>query len=302
VPLLVPELHHVWVRHLDVLSEVDIHFPVSAVIGSVVEQELECGSVPDVVVALGDCDGVLGEVLDDPGSAVGLVALPQHGAAGHEAGSDHADLLRNGAIVESNVVSGGPVISTLAPPLALDSEALGESVDEGVRNSLGETREEVKTGVTFPGEGPVEVGESVVAKAFATGTPLVLTVAPTKTVTVGSQLFVVQFTEQMPREVNSVFVLGEIPVAVNNGGFLVPPVSWEILTIQNTEFPVVAGDFDAWFPEFDVLVDVGSVGAASFDLSRDKKEDTVNWSESGQGTLKYTLTSRYSAPANYVFS
>jgi hypothetical protein len=46
-------------------------------------------------------------------------------------------------------VRGGPVGTVLAVPVAADGEALGKGVVEGVVDTLGETREEVKTGVTW---------------------------------------------------------------------------------------------------------------------------------------------------------
>jgi len=70
---------------------VDVHFPVAAVITAVVEQELEGGSVPNMFVTLRHGDGVLGEVLDDPRSAVSFVTLPQHGAALSKTSTHHAN-------------------------------------------------------------------------------------------------------------------------------------------------------------------------------------------------------------------
>merc|ERR1719250_525928 len=103
IPGLGPELDNVWVGHLvHGFSEVDVHFPVARVEGAVVEFELEGGSVPDVVVALGDSDGVLGPGLDDPGSLL-LVAVPPHEAAGLEAGADQNDLLGEVGSVESEI-------------------------------------------------------------------------------------------------------------------------------------------------------------------------------------------------------
>jgi len=127
VPGFVPELNHVWRWHLRVLfPHVNIHFPVAAVEGSVVEFELEGGSVPNMIVALGHGDGVLRVGLDDPRRAVLLVTLPQHRAALGEAGTHHANLLADDTVVESQVVVGGPVVAVLSVPLAFDDEALRE--------------------------------------------------------------------------------------------------------------------------------------------------------------------------------
>ena len=78
----------------------DVHFPVAGVEGAVVEFELEGGSVPDVVVALGDSDGVLGPGLDNPGALL-LVAVPPHEAPGLEARADQHDLLGEVGTIES---------------------------------------------------------------------------------------------------------------------------------------------------------------------------------------------------------
>ena len=54
--------------------------------------------------------------------------------------------------------------------------------------------------MSFPGEGPVEVRESVLSPAFAALAPMVLAVSRTVTVTVGLDGFVAEVTEQMPGE------------------------------------------------------------------------------------------------------
>ena len=54
--------------------------------------------------------------------------------------------------------------------------------------------------MSFPGEGPVEVRESVLSPAFAALSPMVLAVSGAVTVTVGVNGFVAEVTEQMPGE------------------------------------------------------------------------------------------------------
>ena len=54
--------------------------------------------------------------------------------------------------------------------------------------------------MSFPGEGPVEIGQTVLAPAFAALAPMVLAVTRTVTVTVGLDGFVAEVTEQMPGE------------------------------------------------------------------------------------------------------
>jgi len=245
---------------------VDVHLPVTTVVISVVKLKLEASSVPDVVIALGDGNGVLGVALHNPGSAVSSVSLPQHRAAGSKAGTNHADLLVDHAIIEPDVVSGSPVVSSLAEPLAVDDEPFRKPVNKWIGDSLGEASEKVKSSMTLPGQGPGEIWETVSSKSLAPLSPLMLTVSPAKTVSIGFNGLVVQGTEQMPVEVHSVLVLPEVPVAINDCRLFVPPVSWEILTLQNTEFPVVASDLDARFPELDVLVDVSSVSSTAIDL------------------------------------
>ena len=54
--------------------------------------------------------------------------------------------------------------------------------------------------MSFPGHGPVEIGQTVLAPAFAALAPMVLAVTRTVTVTVGLDGFVAEVTEQMPGE------------------------------------------------------------------------------------------------------
>ena len=70
----------------------DVHLPVAGVEVAVVKLELEGTSVPDVLVTLGGGEGVLGPALDDP-SALVLVAVPHHQAAGGEALADQLNSL-----------------------------------------------------------------------------------------------------------------------------------------------------------------------------------------------------------------
>ena len=54
--------------------------------------------------------------------------------------------------------------------------------------------------MSFPGEGPVEIGQTVLAPAFAALAPMVLAVSGAVTVTVGGDAFVAKRTEQVPGE------------------------------------------------------------------------------------------------------
>ena len=54
--------------------------------------------------------------------------------------------------------------------------------------------------MSFPGEGPVEVRESVLSPAFTALAPVVLAISGAVTVTVGGDLLVAKVTEQMPVE------------------------------------------------------------------------------------------------------
>ena len=78
----------------------DVHFPVAAVVRTVVEFPLEGGSVPDMVVTLGDSDGVLRPASHDPGALV-FVAIPPQEATGLEAITDDDDLLVEVSALES---------------------------------------------------------------------------------------------------------------------------------------------------------------------------------------------------------
>jgi len=273
IPGLGPELDNVWVGHLvHGFSEVDVHFPVAGVEGAVVEFELEGGSVPDVVVALGDSDGVLGPGLDNPGALL-LVAVPPHEAPGLEARADQHDLLGEVGTIESEIVGGGPVSTILTPPFAVDDESLRKGEDEGVGNALGETGEEVHASMSFPGEGPVEIGQTVLAPALASLAPVVLAVTGTVTVAVGGDLLVAEVTEQVPVEGHLLFGWAVVPVGVNNGLLLVVPVVGVVLGLKVVHLPEVAVDGDAWFPELHVLVDVGGVGGTTVDLEGDDAVD-----------------------------
>merc|ERR1712142_334157 len=118
--------------------------------------------------------------------------------------------------------------------------------------------------MSFPGEGPVEIGQTVLAPAFAALAPMVLTVS--RTVTVGLDGFVAEVTEQMPGEGHLLFGGSVVPVGVNDGHLLVVPMVGIILSGEVVNLPKVAVDGDAWFPELHVLVDVGGVGGTTVDL------------------------------------
>ena len=83
----------------------DVHFPISAVVRSVTKFELEGGSVPDVAVALGNGDGVLGPASHDPAALV-LVAIPPHEAVLFEAVANKDDLFIEMSAFESGTVPG----------------------------------------------------------------------------------------------------------------------------------------------------------------------------------------------------
>ena len=86
----------------DFVPEVNVHFPVAAVVGAIIKFELEGSSVPNVVVTLGHSDGVLRPALHDPGALL-FVAIPPHEAAGLEAIADKDDLLIKVGAFESGL-------------------------------------------------------------------------------------------------------------------------------------------------------------------------------------------------------
>jgi len=195
VPSLGPELDDVWGWHLgNGFPEVDIHFPISAVVRSVIKFELEGGSVPNVAVAFRHGNGVLWPASHDPGALL-FVAIPPHEAVSLKSISNEDDLLIEVSAFESEIVSGGPVGAVLSPPVAVDSESLGQRENERVFHALGEASEEVQASMSFPGEGPVEVRKSVFAPAFAAFAPMVLAVSGAVTVTIGINGFVAEVTE-----------------------------------------------------------------------------------------------------------
>merc|ERR1712133_183738 len=212
----------------------------------------------DVAVTLGGGDGVLGPALDDP-SALLFVAVPEHQAAGGEAAADQLDSLVDVGALISDIVGGRPMVTALSPPLALNSETLGQGVEEGVGDSLGEAGEEVQAGMTLPGKSPGHVRETVLAESLATLAPVVLAVSVSVAITVGGNGLVVDGTAQVPGESPLVGDGAPGPVGVNDGGLLVGPV--------------VAVDLDAGFPELHVLVDMSGVGASAFNHEGDNAPD-----------------------------
>jgi len=273
IPSLGPEFDDVWGRHLgNGFPKVDVHFPISAVVRSVIEFELEGGSVPNVAVAFRHGNGVLRPAPHDPGAFV-FVAIPPHEAVSLKSITDENDLLIEVSAFESEIVSGSPVGAVLSPPMAVDSESLRQRENERVFHSLGEASEEMQAGMSFPGEGPVEVRESVLSPAFAALAPMVLAVSGAVTVTVGVNGFVAEVTEQMPGEGHFLFGWAPVPVGVNDGLFLVVPVSWVVLRLQIFQLPEVAIDGDARFPELHVLVDVGGVSGTTLDFEGDQSVD-----------------------------
>merc|ERR1719334_2211270 len=143
-------------------------------------------------------------ILDNQGALL-LVAVPPHEAPGLEARADQHDLLGEVGTIESEIVGGGPVSTILTPPFAVDDESLRKGEDEGVGNALGETGEEVHASMSFPGEGPVEIGQTMLAPALASLAPVVLAVTGTVTVAVGGDLLVAEVTEQVPVEGHLLF-------------------------------------------------------------------------------------------------
>merc|ERR1712131_213737 len=215
-PGLGPELNNVRIGHLGVgFSEVDVHLPVAAVEVAVVEFKLVGASVPDVTVTLGSGKGVLGPALDDPSTLV-LVAIPHHQAAGGETAADELNSLVDVSAFIPDIVGGGPVVTVLSPPLALNGETLRQRIDERVDHTLGEASEEVQASMSFPGKGPGQVWETVLAESLATIAPVVLTVAMTIAITISEDGLVVEGTAQVPGESR---LLGDVtkgPVRINN--------------------------------------------------------------------------------------
>ena len=82
----------------------NVHFPVSTVKVSIIKLELEGASVPNVTVALGGGESILGPALDDPGTLI-FVAVPEHQAAGGEAAANKLNSLADvGALVSGMIV------------------------------------------------------------------------------------------------------------------------------------------------------------------------------------------------------
>jgi len=271
IPRLRPEFNHVRSGHLDAFPEVNVHFPVATVVRSIVEFELEGGSVPNVIVAFGNGEGVLWPTLHDP-VALLFVSIPQHEAALLKAGADENDLLANGAI-KSDIVGGSPVGAILSVPLAVDDKTLGKGENEGIRHTLGEAGEEVHAGMSFPAKCPGEIGVTVIAPAFASLAPMVLAVSGTVTITVGLDAFVVKGAKQVPLESHFLFGWAPVPVGINDGSLLMIPVIGIVLRRKVLKLPEVAVNHDAWLPELDVLVDVSGVSSTTFHLEGDDSVD-----------------------------
>merc|ERR1712198_385871 len=272
-PGLGPELDHVWVGHLGVgFSEVDVHLPVAAVEVAVVEFKLEGASVPDVTVTLGGGEGVLGIALDDPSTLV-LVAIPHHQAAGGEPAADELNPLVDVSSFIPDIVGGGPVVTILSPPLALNGETLRQRIDERVDHTLGEASEEVQASMSFPGKGPGQVGETMLAESLATIAPVVLTVAVTVAITISGDGLVVDGTAQVPGESCLVGDIAPGPVRINNSSLLVVPVVGVVLSSEVLQLPVVAVDCDAGLVKLHVLVNVSGVRATTLHFKGDGAPD-----------------------------
>ena len=78
----------------------DVHFPISAVVRSVIKFELEGGSVPNVAVAFRHGNGVLWPAPHDPG-ALFLVTIPPHEAISLESIAHEHNLLVKVSAFES---------------------------------------------------------------------------------------------------------------------------------------------------------------------------------------------------------
>merc|ERR1712002_987477 len=202
---------------------------------------------PDVAVALGGGEGILGPALDDPGALV-LVAVPHHQTAGSEAAANQLNPLVHVSAFVSDIVGGGPVITTLAPPLALNGEPLRQRVNERVDNTLREASEEVQAGMSFPGEGPSNIGETVLSESLAALAPVVLAVAVTIAITVGGDGLVVDGAADVPGESRLFSNFAPGPVGVDNGSLLVVPVVGVVFSLEVLKLPVVAVDGDAGLP------------------------------------------------------
>jgi len=273
VPSLWPEFDDVRSGHfVNGFPEVDVHFPVATVVRAVVKLVLEGCSVPDMIVAFRHGNRVLRPAPHDPGAFL-FVAIPPHEAVSLESITNEHDLLVEVGAFESKIVGGGPVRAVLSPPMPFDGESLGKRQNEGVGDALGETREKVQAGMSFPGESPVEVRISVLSPAFAAFAPMVLAVSRTVTVTIGLNGSVAEVTEQVPRESHFLFGWAPVPVGVDDGLFLVVPMSWVVLGLEILQLPEVAVNGNAWLPEFNVLMDMGGVSCTTFHFQSDQSMD-----------------------------
>jgi len=131
----------------------------------------------------------------------------------------------------------------------------------------------VKTGVSFPAESVCQIWETKFSEAFAAAAPLMLTISPAKAVAVRLDGLVVEGSEQMPGEVDSILVESEIPVSIDDGRFLVPPMGGEIFSLHDSKFPIMTSYLNAGLPEFDVLVNMSGVRAAAFQFESDDSMD-----------------------------
>merc|ERR1712228_625187 len=100
--------------------------------------------------------------------------------------------------------------------------------------------------MSFPAKCPGEIGVTVIAPAFA---------------------------KQVPGEGHLLFGWAPVPVGIDDGLFLVIPVSGVVLSLEVLELPEVAVNHDAWLPELHVLVDVSGVSSTTFHLEGD---DSMN--------------------------
>jgi len=265
------------VGHLfDLLSEVNILFPVAAVERAIVKLKLEGAAVPDMVITLGDSHNILGEGALDQKTFV-IVRARCRGEENTflgEASANKADSLVEVAVSEPEVMGGLPVGTILTVPPSVHDKALRERSNNRVNNTLGEASKEVETSMAFPSKSPDKVGASVVAEGLAPAlAPLVLAVAISKTMSLTMDGHIVKGTIEVPVEGHLVLDVAKVPGGVTDGNFLVVPVVGPVAALWDLNLPVVTGQLDAWFVELNPVVDMGSVGGT---LSHFEGNNTMN--------------------------
>merc|ERR1719244_2387101 len=251
----------------------NVHLPVSAVVGTVVQFKLEGCSVPDMIISLGDSQSILRESLHNPGTLL-FVSIPQHKAAGFEAITNKNNLLVKMSPIISDIVGGCPMSTILSPPVTLNGESLRQREMERIGDPLGESRKEVHACMSFPRKSPVEIGQAMLSPALSSFSPVMLTVTTAKAITSGINAFVAKGSKQAPGECLPLLrVNSKVPVDITDSLLLVVPVGRIVLSLKILQLPVVAIDHDAGLPELDVLMDMSGVGATTFNLHGDNTMD-----------------------------